>query len=156
MKVDSYSERNKGDFEKIWVDWLTNTMGIHPQAEDLLEVQNPVEHYINTGGMAFYANKEGQCLGVVAVKKLNKTDYEFCKLVVAKEARGMQIGKKLVQKCIEFAREQGGLHLYLQTFGKLEIALKMYRSMGFNDAPAPKGMFVVQRTEIIMNKILQL
>ncbi|WP_036382056.1 GNAT family N-acetyltransferase [Muricauda sp. MAR_2010_75] len=155
MTIDSYTEQNKGDFEKIWVDWLTNTMGVRPQEEDLLEVQNPVEHYIKTGGMAYYANRDGHCMGIVAVKKLNKTDYEFCKLVVAKQAQGMGIGKKLVRKCIGFAREQGGQHLYLQTFNKLEIALKMYRSMGFTNAPAPKGMFVVKRTEIIMKKSLQ-
>ena len=155
MTIDQYAERNAGDFEKIWVDWLTNTMGIHPQKTDLLEVQNPIDHYIKTGGMAFYANKDGGCLGVVAVKKLNEVDYEFCELVVVKEAQGMGIGSKLIHKCMEFAKAKGGQHIYLQTFGKLEIAIKMYKSIGFKHAPAPKGMYVVKRTEIIMKKSLQ-
>ena len=155
MTIDKYSENNKGDFEKIWVGWLTNSMGIQPQKEDVVEVQNPVDHYLKDGGMAFYANKDGQCIGVVAVKKLNHTDYEFCKLVVDEKARRLGLGEKLVQKCIDFVKEENGQNLYLQSFRKLEIAVKMYKGMGFIDCHAPKGMLIVERTEIIMKKELK-
>ncbi len=47
-------------------------------------------------------------------------------------------------------KEQHGANLYLQSFHKLKIAVKMYRIMGFIDTPPPTGMFVVARTEIIM------
>jgi ribosomal protein S18 acetylase RimI-like enzyme len=150
MTIDKYSDKNKGNFEKIWVDWLSNSMGIQPQQVDIVEVRNPVDNYIKTGGMAFYANKNNECIGVVAVKKLNATDYEFCKLVVSEKARGLGLGKQLVQKCIDFVKELDGTNLYLQSFHKLEIAVKMYKAMGFIEAPAPNGMLVVARTEIIM------
>ncbi len=148
--IENYSQKHIGEFEKIWVDWLRNTMGIEPQERDVQEVRNPVESYIVNGGMAFYAINNGVCLGVVAVKKLNATDYEFCKLVVSEQARKMGLGKKLVERCIAFAREEGGVNMYLQSFYKLEIALNMYRAMGFVESSAPDGMFVVKRTEIIM------
>ena len=148
--IDKYSDNNKGDFEKIWVNWLSNSMGIQPQQVDIDEVRNPVDNYIKTGGMAFYANKDNECIGVVAVKKLNETDYEFCKLVVSEKARGLGLGKQLVQKCIDYVKEVKGQNLYLQSFHKLEIAVKMYKKMGFIDTPAPTGMLVVTRTEIIM------
>lgn len=150
LTIDKYSEKNKGDFEKIWVDWLSNSMGIQPQQVDIDEVRNPVDNYIKRGGMAFYANQNNECIGVVAVKKLNENDYEFCKLVVSEKARGLGLGKKLVEECIAFVNEQNGQNLYLQSFHKLEVAVKMYKSMGFVDAPAPGGMLVVSRTEIIM------
>ena len=152
MTIDKYSEKNKGDFEKIWINWLTNSMGIQPQEKDIEEVQNPVSNYIQDGGMSFYANNNRECIGVVAVKKLNSTDYEFCKLVVDKKARRLGLGKKLVQECIDYVKEVNGKNLYLQSFYKLEIAVKMYKEMGFIDTPAPKGMLLVSRTEIIMKK----
>ncbi len=152
MTIDRYSEKNKGDFERIWVNWLTNSMGIQPQDKDIEEVQNPVSNYIQSGGMAFYANNGDECIGVVSVKKLNSTDYEFCKLVVDEKARGLGLGKKLVQKCIDYVKEVHGKNLYLQSFHKLKIAVNMYKGMGFKDSPAPKGMLVVERTEIIMKK----
>lgn len=152
MTIDKYTEKNKGDFERVWVNWLTNSMGLKPQEKDIEEVQNPVLNYINDGGMAFYTNKNGVCIGVVAIKKLNLTDYEFCKLVVEEKARGLGLGKHLVRKCIDFVKEEKGKNLYLQSFHKLEIAVKMYKGMGFTCAPAPEGMLVVKRTEIIMKK----
>jgi GNAT superfamily N-acetyltransferase len=150
LTIDKYSDKNKGDFEKIWIDWLSNSMGLKPQQTDIEEIQNPVEKYIKTGGMVSYINKNNECIGVVAVKKLNATDYEFCKLVVSEKARGLGLGKELVQKCIDYVKELNGANLYLQSFYKLEIAVKMYKSMGFVEAPPPVGMFVVARAEIIM------
>ena len=91
---------------------------------------------------------------MVAVKKLNETAYEFCKLVVDEKARGLGLGKKLVQRCIDFVNEVNGQALYLQSFHKLDIALKMYKKMGFTNAEAPKEMLVVERTEVIMKKEL--
>ena len=150
MKIERYSKKYSGDFEHIWVDWLKNSMGINPQKEDLEEVQNPYESYVNSGGMAFYAIKNNQCFGVIAVKKLNKYDYEFCKLVVVENARGLGLGKELVQSSIDFVKNNNGKSLYLQSFYKLKVALAMYKSMGFIKAIAPKEMNVVDRTEIIM------
>ncbi|MEL6821773.1 MAG: GNAT family N-acetyltransferase [Calditrichota bacterium] len=150
ITITYYTNKNSGDFESLWVSWLTQSMGLQPQPEDLAEVQNPVENYIRNGGMVFYANNETNCVGVVAVKKLIEEDYEFCKLVVDEAARGLGLGKKLVQTCIDFVREVGGKRLYLQSFHKLEIAVQMYQKMGFTDATAPDGMLVVDRTEIIM------
>nr|WP_299384164.1 GNAT family N-acetyltransferase [Allomuricauda sp.] len=152
INIAQYSAKNQGDFEKLWVSWLTNSMGLSPQKEDLEEVRNPVDRYIKDGGMAFYANMNEQCVGVVAVKKLNATEYEFCKLVVDEKARGHGLGKKLVQRCIDFVKEVRGTALYLQSFHKLNIAVNMYKNMGFVDCETPIGMLVVERTEIMMKK----
>ncbi|WNJ17870.1 GNAT family N-acetyltransferase [Pontibacter sp. G13] len=150
LTIDRYSEKNQGDFERLWVPWLKDSMGIVPQKEDVEEVRNPEEKYIRGGGMAFYANMEAECVGVVAVKKLNESEYEFCKLVVHEKARGRGLGKKLVQRCIDFVKEVDGTALYLQSFHQLAVAVNMYQKMGFEDCDAPKGMLVVARTEIIM------
>jgi len=74
--------------------------------------------------------KDIKRIGVVAVKKLNPTNYEFCKLVVNESERGLGLGKMLVQKCIDFVANQKGEYLYLQSFSKLEIAFNIYKSMG--------------------------
>ncbi len=154
ITIDTYADKNAGDFERIWISWITQAMGLKPQKQDLQEVRNPFESYVTNGGMAFYVNTHERCVGVVAVKKLNETAYEFCKLVVDEKARGLGLGKKLVQRCIDFVNEVNGQALYLQSFHKLDIALKMYKKMGFTNAEAPKEMLVVERTEVIMKKEL--
>ena len=42
--------------------------------------------------------------------------------------------------------------LFLQSFNALDVALGLYRRMGFIDAQPPSGMFVLARTEVIMKK----
>ncbi len=154
IAIEEYSDEFQGEFERIWVNWLENDMGIKAQLEDLEEVSDPGKNYISKGGMAFYAMEGGECLGVVAVKRLNDWDFEFAKLAVKKEAQGSGLGKRLVQSCIDFCKQVGGDYLYLQSFNRLQKALKLYEKLGFENSDPPEGMLVVDRTEIIMRKKL--
>lgn len=142
-------------FRDLWVPWLKAMTGQDPEPEDLAAVSDPGQFYVAAGGAVFFALLGDQPVGVVAVKRLSQTEYEFCKLVVLDQARGHGLGKALVQACIEFAREAGGEVLYLQSFRKLDVALHMYETMGFQSMPAPPRMLVLKRTEIIMGLSLQ-
>lgn len=35
MTIGKYTEKNKCDFERVWVNWLTNSMGLKPQEKDV-------------------------------------------------------------------------------------------------------------------------
>ncbi len=83
-------------------------------------------------------------------ERWGKTLYEFCKLVVLENARGSGLGKKLVERCITYAKAKGASEIWLQTFEKLEVAIGMYRRMGFIERKPPGVMNVLARTEIIM------
>jgi GNAT superfamily N-acetyltransferase len=152
--IEAFTDKFQGAFDRIWVNWLVHDVGIQPQLEDVLEVRDPFKSYIDKGGAAFYAISHGKCVGIVAVKPLNETDFEFCKLVVLKEAHGNGLGEKLIQACIDHVREVQGVNLYLQSIRVLKPALGLYEKMGFENAPPPESMFVLNRTEIIMRKII--
>jgi len=150
MVIEEHSKKHQGKFEEIWVKWLNNDMNLTPEPIDLTEIQNPFNSYIKNGGMVFYASFKEDCVGIVAIKKINPLEFEFSKLVVLNEARGYGLGQELVQKCIDFVKYKEGKALYLQSFHKLEIALKMYHKLGFVNCQPPIGMIVRERTEIIM------
>ena len=114
-------------------------------------MRDPAKYYRDLGGEVFLADLTGLIIGGVAVKRLHANGYEFCKLVVTREARGLGAGKALVESCLNYVRQQGGGHLFLQSFKALETALIMYRHMGFSDCEAPAGMRVLARTEVIMS-----
>jgi GNAT superfamily N-acetyltransferase len=141
----------KGDFAAIWIPWLKG-MGRAPEAEDLEIMADPSAYYRATGGEAFLARLDGETVGAVAVKGLGDGGFEFCKLVVTEASRGHGVGRALIETCLAFSASAGGPALYLQSFKALDIALGIYRRMGFRDASAPAGMTVLARTEIIMCK----
>ncbi len=138
-------------FASIWIPWLEG-MGRVVEAEDAAIMADPAKYYRASGGEAFLARIGDETVGAVAVKGLGESGFEFCKLVVTEAARGHGAGRALVEKCLAFAAEQGGPALYLQSFRALDVALGLYERMGFVDAPAPPGMNVLARTQVIMAK----
>lgn len=137
-------------FAAIWIPWLRDTMGRTPEAEDLAIMADPAAYYRGQGGEAFLAMLGERVVGAVAVKKLGEAGFEFCKLVVSDDARGHGVGRALVERSLAFAAGHGGPALYLQSFKALDVALGLYRQMGFAEAPPPAGMSVLARTEVIM------
>jgi GNAT superfamily N-acetyltransferase len=150
ISIVPYSDQYKAAFAQIWVPWLAAMTGKNPEAEDLVAVSDPEAFYIRAGGAVFFALDGEKPVGVVAVKKLAPGIYEFCKLVVLDSERGLGVGKRLVERCIEFAQDQHATLLMLQSFKRLEVALAMYRRMGFVEMPAPPSMLVLARTEVLM------
>jgi GNAT superfamily N-acetyltransferase len=142
---------DRGEFAAIWIPWL-RSMGREPEAEDLEIMADPARSYRDAGGEAFLAKIDGKTVGAVAIKRLGDEGFEFCKLVVTEEARGSGLGPALVQKCLDFAADNAGMPLYLQSFNALDVALRLYRRMGFADAAPPTSMNVLARTEVIMMK----
>lgn len=145
MRVDQ-----KSAFGEIWIPWLKATMGLSPEPEDVRAMADPLTYYCTSGGAVFLASLEGKIVGAVAVKGLGEAGFEFCKLVVSEAARGHSAGRTLVAACLDYAAQRGGPWLWLQSFNKLDVALGLYRRMGFVDAPPPPEMSVLSRTEIVM------
>ncbi len=137
-------------FAAIWVPWLKSMTGKDPEPEDLLAVGDPESFYVRNGGAVLFALQAGEAVGVVAVKNLGGGVYEFCKLVVLERTRGLGVGRRLVEACVNFARQAGGRVLMLQSFKRLHLALAMYERMGFAPRPPPPEMLVLARTEVIM------
>jgi putative acetyltransferase len=139
-------------FGEIWIPWLQEMTGRAPEPEDLAVMDDPATYYRNTGGDACLARVDGPIVGTVALKGLGASGFEFCKLVVTEAARGHGVGRALVNACLDASTAAGGNALWLQSFRKLEVALSLYRRMGFHDAPPPPQMSVLARTEVIMRK----
>lgn len=145
----------KGAFAALWVPWLRSVTGKEPEPEDRVAVGDPHAFYIAPGGTVLFAVAAGRPVGVVAVKRLSPAIYEFCKLVVSDDVRGMGVGKALVQRCLDFAQAAGGQWLMLQSIRRLELALEMYRRMGFVEMTPPPAMHVLERTEVVMGQRLR-
>lgn len=78
------------------------------------------------------AEKDGRFQGSVMVCKADAPDTAKIRvLLVEPEARGLGLGKKLSQMCIDFAREKGFKKITLVTQSNLSAARGIYSAMGF-------------------------
>lgn len=91
-----------------------------------------IKHYDPKYERCWMAEMNGEIVGSVFLVK--KTD-EIAKLrllIVDPKARGLGIGKRLVDECIRFARRAGYKKITLWTNNVLLAARHIYQSAGFN------------------------
>ncbi len=77
------------------------------------------------------AEKNGERLGCVLLVKKSEVVAKLRVLLVEPSARGLGIGKRLVNECIEFARKAGYKKIMLWTQSELTAARKIYEGVGF-------------------------
>ena len=94
-------------------------------------VANFVKSYDPRSERCWIAELDGERVGSVFVVKESPTAAKLRLLIVEPRARGMGLGKRLVRKCIAFARAKGHRKLVLWTQANLAAARAIYRSLGF-------------------------
>jgi putative acetyltransferase len=91
----------------------------------------------------YFVAENNNCLlggaGIFPTDGLPKKTCELVKMYLKPEARGIGLGKLLIQKCIDFAGETGYKNIYIETMPELKQALKVYEKFGFEYLKAPIG-----------------
>lgn len=77
---------------------------------------------------------DGHAVGHVILRRLNG-EWELKRLIVAAEARGLGVGRRLVQAVIDRARADGAPRIILQTGPAQPESLGLYRAFGFTPIP---------------------
>lgn len=49
------------------------------------------------------------------------------------KARGLGVGKKIMELCIDFAQKSKFKAIYLETFPNMDVAMSLYHKFGFVD-----------------------
>lgn len=94
-------------------------------------------HYAPPGGTLLLAQgADGQPLGCVAVRRLDDGVAELKRLYVSPAARGLGLGRSLLQAATGAAVAMGYRELRLDTLPTMHEAIAMYRKAGFR-AVAP-------------------
>jgi DNA-binding MarR family transcriptional regulator/ribosomal protein S18 acetylase RimI-like enzyme len=78
------------------------------------------------------AEKDGERIGAVFVAKESDDIAKLRLLHVEAEARGLGIGKRLVEECVRFARQAGYQKMTLWTQSILHAARHIYKKAGFH------------------------
>jgi carbonic anhydrase len=92
--------------------------------------------YAPPAGRLFYAAHEGKPAGCVGLRPLSEGICEMKRLYVEPSLRGQGIGRALVLAVIRAAQEIGYRRIMLDTLPAMRIAVRLYRELGFREAPA--------------------
>lgn len=77
--------------------------------------------------------------GIYPTQDLPFDTCELVKMYLYPQVRGIGLGRLLIQKCIEYAKEVGYKNIYLETMPELQQALKAYEKLEFKYIDHPMG-----------------
>jgi ribosomal protein S18 acetylase RimI-like enzyme len=81
------------------------------------------------GGVVYFSDMAQYGSGGTATRERQASGFRL--LAVAPEARGMGVGKALVEQCIASAGEHGHAQVILHTTNAMQVAWKLYENRGF-------------------------
>ena len=100
------------------------------------------ELFQKEGAEYFVACIDDQIVGGAGIYPTNGLPADTCELVkmyLVPQARGMGLGKTLIEKSLSFAQNKGYTQVYLETMPELKQALKVYEKFGFGYLKGPMG-----------------
>ena len=100
------------------------------------------ELFLTQGSTYFVALRDKQVIGgcgIFPTENLPEGTCELVKLYIDKSARGQGLGKLLLEKAMNWAKETGYLQVYLESMPELSKAVSIYEKLGFTRLNHPLG-----------------
>jgi GNAT superfamily N-acetyltransferase len=107
-------------------------LGARPGAKLLVAVATVAEDRI-IGGVVYFAKMAHYGSGGTATAAKGASGFRL--LAVDPDARGMGVGKALVEKCVAMAREAQRRQVIIHTTSAMKVAWGMYERLGFERSP---------------------
>ena len=89
--------------------------------------------YSPPAGRLLFAENDGEVIGCIALRPVTNSQAEMKRLYVRPAGRGMQLGRALVDRVIQEACDIGYERIVLDTLPSMGAAIRLYRSMGFEE-----------------------
>lgn len=106
------------------------------------ELDHMTSAYEKARSAYFVVEVDGKLLGGAGIAPLSGEDPSVCelqKMYFSSTARGLGLGKEMIDTCLDFAKANDFTMCYLETLPYMEAAQKLYLKTGFDYIDGPMG-----------------
>lgn len=106
------------------------------------EVDDMYTAYTSARTAYYVCEADGKITGGGGIGPLAGGDADYCelkKMYFLPEVRGLGLGQKVLNACLQAAKEKGYRYCYLETFNTMNQAMKLYEKAGFKKIDGPLG-----------------
>lgn len=150
VTIIDFEEQYAKDFADLNYEWIDHFFNIEPIDRKYLD--HPRTMIIEKGGAIQLAKYGNDIVGTIALVKMSDHVYELAKMSVSPNLRGMRIGHKLMDACLEKARELNAEMIVILSNRKLKNAIHLYEKYGFIDVGSEDDDY--ERCDIRMELII--
>lgn len=140
LNIIGFEERYHEDFKRLSYEWLEKYVSVESEDERILN--NPIEVILDKGGHIFFARYDNEIVGTVSLIRVEEGVFELAKLAVTEKYKGMKIGIKLMEKCLEVSKSEKVNKIILYTSHKLGAAINLYKKFGFKEIPIIDNKYI--------------
>jgi N-acetylglutamate synthase-like GNAT family acetyltransferase len=133
IEIIDYKDEYQKYFKTLNLEWILKYFKAEPADEYILS--NPKTTILDKGGFIFFAKYDAEIVGTCALLKVNDKTFELAKMAVNEKYQNLGIGKLLMEKSIQKAKEIQMEKLELYTNNQLAKALDIYGKYGFHVVP---------------------
>ena len=148
VRIEPFSPELREHFYRLNAEWLARYFQIEPI--DHAVMSEPEKHILEPGGSILFAMVGEDVVGTCALMVDAPGVYELTKMAVTPGHQGLGIGRKLMEAAIAEFQRLGGKELFLESQTRLQPALRLYESVGFERQPAIKPGSHYQRADVYM------
>lgn len=131
MEIVAYEKCYEQDYKTLSYEWLEKYVLIEPEDERILN--NPKEAVLDGGGHIYFVLYDKNVVGTATLIKVDDHTIELAKLAVTESLQGKKIGSRLIEKCIDTAKQDGADRIILYTNHVLKTAIHLYERYGFRE-----------------------
>src|SRR5574343_2116136 len=134
LSADDHAEiEHVRQFFRNYAAWLGVDLCFQNFAEEMASLPGA---YTAPAGRLFFAEVDGKPAGCIGIRPSTESICEMKRLYVEPEMRGLGVGRELALAAIKAAKTLGYRRVMLDTLPAMRIAVKLYRELGFTEAPA--------------------
>lgn len=140
IEIVEFENKYHDDLKRLSYEWLEKYELLEPEDERILK--NPKEIVLDKGGYIFFAKCSEEVVGTISLIRVSENTFELAKLAVSEPYQGLKIGRMLMEKSLDVAKQKGAKKVILYSNHLLTSAIELYKRFSFKEIPIINNKYI--------------